>query len=117
MLAYQINRKGKAFSLFLSPPAENEQWVFDSYNRWGGIYRSHLLERLLQEHDVTVLDNFSSGKRENLAGCMGKANFRLVQADLLDPKGLDEAVAGKIWCSIWLPIPMSGWEPQTQAFI
>jgi len=60
-----------------------------------GFIGSHLLEWLLQEHDVTVWDNFSSGKRENLAECMGKANFRLMQADLLDPKGLDEAVAGQ----------------------
>ena len=62
-----------------------------------GFIGSHLLERLLEEHDVTVLDNFSSGKRENLALCREKEAFRLIEADLLapDPDCLRDALAGK----------------------
>ena len=44
---------------------------------------------------MTVLDNFSSGKRERLGGYMGKSNFRLIEADLLQPDALSDALAGK----------------------
>lgn len=60
-----------------------------------GFIGSHLLDRLLADNDVTVLDNFSSGKRERLAGYMGKSNFRLIEADLLQPDCLADALAGK----------------------
>jgi len=60
-----------------------------------GFIGSHLLDRLLPDNDVTVLDNFSSGKRERLAGYMGRSNFRLIEADLLQADALPEALAGK----------------------
>ena len=60
-----------------------------------GFIGSHLLDRLLPDNDVTVLDNFSSGKRERLARCTGKSNFCLIEADLLQPDCLAEALAGK----------------------
>ena len=63
-----------------------------------GFIGSHLVERLLQDNrvkDVTVLDNFSSGKREHLAPHLDNPNFHLIEADLLHPEELPQALAGK----------------------
>ena len=60
-----------------------------------GFIGSHLVEGLLQENDVTVLDNFSSGKREFLAPHHNNPNFHLIEADLLLPDALQKALAGK----------------------
>lgn len=47
-----------------------------------GFIGSHTVEKVLAEgHDVTVLDNFSSGKRENLPGV---ANLTIVKGDVRD---------------------------------
>ena len=63
-----------------------------------GFIGSHLVERLLQDNrvkDVTVLDNFSSGKMEHLAPHLDNPNFHLIEADLLHPEELPQALAGK----------------------
>jgi len=62
-----------------------------------GFIGSHLVESLLKEHnsDVTVLDNFSSGKREFLDVHMDNPHFHLIEADLLLSGNLQDAVAGK----------------------
>ncbi|MBN1234634.1 MAG: NAD-dependent epimerase/dehydratase family protein [Methanotrichaceae archaeon] len=60
-----------------------------------GFIGSHLVERLLQENDVTVLDNFSSGRREFIAPHLNNSRFHLLEADLFDIRVLEEAVAGK----------------------
>ncbi len=57
-----------------------------------GFIGSHLVESLLANNDVAVLDNFSSGKREYLAAHHNSPNFRLIEADLLSPGALDEAL-------------------------
>lgn len=45
-----------------------------------GFIGSHLSELLLSRgHHVTVLDDFSTGRVENLAGVLGNPNFRLVR--------------------------------------
>lgn len=59
-----------------------------------GFIGSHLVEALLAENHVTVLDNFSSGKREFLALHQDNPNFRLIEADLLHSKALEEALTG-----------------------
>jgi len=59
-----------------------------------GFIGSHLVEGLLAENHVTVLDNFSSGKREFLALHQDNPNFRLIEADLLHSKALEEALTG-----------------------
>ncbi len=43
-------------------------------------------------HDVVVLDNFATGKRENIAGIADK--ITLVEGDIRDRSACDEAVAG-----------------------
>ncbi|VVB70485.1 L-arabinose 1-dehydrogenase (NAD(P)(+)) [uncultured archaeon] len=59
-----------------------------------GFIGSHLVERLLQENDVTVLDNFSSGKREFVAPHINDPHFRLIEADMLDAAAVERALAG-----------------------
>jgi len=48
-----------------------------------GFIGSHLTDRLvLDGNDVTVLDNFSTGKNENLILSSNKKNFKLIKRDL-----------------------------------
>jgi UDP-glucose 4-epimerase len=57
-----------------------------------GFIGSHLVERLLSDNRVTVLDNFSSGRREHLAGHLKNPSFRLIEADIMDGKALEKAL-------------------------
>jgi len=62
-----------------------------------GFIGSHIVERLLKEgRFVRVLDNFSSGKEENLvfAKGLGKDKFELIRADIRDKAACDSACAG-----------------------
>lgn len=50
-----------------------------------GFIGSHLSERLVREgHEVTVLDDLSTGRRENLAALNGSNCLRLVEGSILD---------------------------------
>ncbi|HOV51672.1 MAG TPA: NAD-dependent epimerase/dehydratase family protein [Methanothrix sp.] len=60
-----------------------------------GFIGSHLVDRLLEQNDVTVLDNFSSGKMDFVAHHLNNPNFHLIKADLLDARALEEAFIGK----------------------
>jgi UDP-glucose 4-epimerase len=60
-----------------------------------GFIGSHLVDRLMQDNEVTVLDNFSSGRREHLSRYLKHPNFRLIEADLLDPVAVARAVEEK----------------------
>ena len=60
-----------------------------------GFIGSHLGDRLLEMgKEVTVYDNLSSGKVENIQHNIGKTGFTFIKADLLDTKALKEAMAG-----------------------
>ncbi len=60
-----------------------------------GFIGSHLVERLLLENEVTVLDNFSSGKREFLAPHQDNPDFHLLEGDMRDAGMLKKALAEK----------------------
>jgi len=58
-----------------------------------GFIGSSLARALLGRGDrVRIIDNFSSGKRENLADMIGR--LELIEADILDPVALARAVDG-----------------------
>jgi len=57
-----------------------------------GFIGSHLVDELIRNNEVTVLDNFSHGRREHIQHHLNDPRFRLVRQDLLEP--LDEVVAG-----------------------
>ena len=47
---------------------------------------SHLCERLLADgHEVICLDNFFTGRRENISHLMNDANFELLRHDVIEP--------------------------------
>ena len=57
----------------------------------GGFIGSHLVERLLRDgHEVRVLDNFATGKRENLRGLGG--DIELVEGDVQSYERVHTAV-------------------------
>lgn len=56
-----------------------------------GFIGSHIVQQLLQgKHRVRVIDNFSTGKRENLADFVGRID--LVEGDVRDSEAVEEAV-------------------------
>jgi len=55
----------------------------------GGFIGSHLADRLLDEgHDVLVIDNFETGRRDNLEPRDG---LELLEASIVDPDTVDQA--------------------------
>jgi len=51
-----------------------------------GFIRSHLCERLLNSgHDVLCLDNFFTGRRENIGGLLDNHHFELIRHDVTQP--------------------------------
>src|SRR6476620_3953915 len=51
-----------------------------------GFLGSHLCERLLDDgHEVICLDNFFTGRRENVAHLMTDPNFELLRHDVIEP--------------------------------
>ena len=60
-----------------------------------GFIGSHLTERLLDAgHEVVVLDDFSTGRKRNLAGVAEHPRLRLIRASITDPQAVTEATAG-----------------------
>ncbi len=60
-----------------------------------GFIGSNLVEALLaQNNQVVVLDNFMTGKRENLAPFADDPNFTLIEGDIRDIEMCRKAVAG-----------------------
>ena len=51
----------------------------------GGFIGSHLVDRLLSDgHNVVVIDNFSTGRPENLIHQKGRINLKLIKGDISD---------------------------------
>lgn len=60
-----------------------------------GFIGSTLVDRLLASgHQVTGVDNFSTGQRRFLEGALAHPNFRLIEIDLLDIDSLKQAFVG-----------------------
>jgi UDP-N-acetylglucosamine/UDP-N-acetylgalactosamine 4-epimerase len=58
-----------------------------------GFIGSNLIESLLLSgNQVICLDNFSTGKRENLSGFAGNSNFRLIEGDIRNMSDCENAV-------------------------
>ncbi len=80
-----------------------------------GFIGSHIVEELLgQGHRVRVLDNFSSGKRQNLEGLNGR--LEVLEGDLRDPQALRAAVRGTelvFHLAAFVSVPQSMADPET----
>jgi nucleoside-diphosphate-sugar epimerase len=59
-----------------------------------GFIGSHIVEELLRRHhQVRVLDNFSTGKRENLSFAVNTGALEIIDGDIRDPEVVARAVA------------------------
>jgi len=60
-----------------------------------GFIGSNLIETLLeQNNNVICLDNFSTGKRENIEGYVNNSNFTLIEGDIRNYEDCQKAVKG-----------------------
>src|SRR5690606_7604683 len=60
-----------------------------------GFIGSNLIDQLLQQgNQVVCLDNFATGKRENLAEALQNPHFTLVEGDIRNLEDCQKAVAG-----------------------
>ena len=58
-----------------------------------GFIGSHIVENLLQQkHNVRVLDDFSTGKSENLAFAKSSQNMEVIEGDIRQPAVVAQAV-------------------------
>lgn len=63
-----------------------------------GFIGSNLVEELLQlGNKVTCLDNFSTGKKENITPFLSNPNFTLIEGDIRDLETCRKAVAGQTY--------------------
>ena len=59
----------------------------------GGFIGSHIVEELLRRGETTkVIDNFSTGKRENVAAF--RKDAEIIEADIAEAKNLSELFIG-----------------------
>ena len=47
-----------------------------------GFIGSHLCDALIDEHNLTVIDNFVTGSNDNIKHLMDKDNFSLIEHDV-----------------------------------
>ena len=80
-----------------------------------GFIGSHIVEELLKSGDsVRVLDNFSSGKRENIEHSRG--GLEVLEGDLRDVQAIGQAVRGMdlvFHLAAFVSVPQSLLEPET----
>jgi UDP-glucose 4-epimerase len=63
-----------------------------------GFIGSNLADRLSSDGiEVTILDNFRTGRHEFLADAVDRPGVRLLEGDVLDPAALEEAFEGCDW--------------------
>jgi UDP-N-acetylglucosamine 4-epimerase len=59
-----------------------------------GFIGSNLCEELLNYNKVVCLDNFSTGKKENIKNFLDNSNFKLIEGDIRNYKDCEKAVEG-----------------------
>mgnify|MGYP001264265658 FL=1 len=63
-----------------------------------GFIGSHIVDHLIAAgHDVVGVDNFATGRRENIAHLEAEKRFTFHEADICDPKAMDRAMLGVDW--------------------
>ena len=61
----------------------------------GGFVGSHLIDKIINAGEfVYCLDNFMTGKHNNIDHLLGHKNFKLIEHDITNPIDLD---INKIW--------------------
>jgi UDP-glucose 4-epimerase len=61
-----------------------------------GLIGSHIVDELIRDgvSDIVVLDNFTRGRRENLAAATATGRVRILDGDVRDPAGVARAMDG-----------------------
>ena len=60
-----------------------------------GFIGSNIIEKLLQQNNhVLCLDNFATGRRENIADFIGRQDFTLLEGDIRDAEFCNKSVQG-----------------------
>ncbi len=49
-----------------------------------GFIGSHLANELVKDNNITVIDNFSTGSKDNIQSLVGNSNFEIVEGSILD---------------------------------
>ena len=58
-----------------------------------GFIGAHLCERLVKDgHEVTAIDNLSTGRESNLTSILGSKNFTLIEGSILDSRVLNPLI-------------------------
>jgi UDP-glucose 4-epimerase len=84
------NRRQRIFSIYFSEALAKMNYLITG---GAGFVGSHLSERLLLAgHEVTVLDDLSTGRYANVAHLDGQPRFRMLIGDVLDMDLLTDAV-------------------------
>lgn len=61
-------------------------FFFGQISGGAGFVGSHLVDRLMLEgHEVTVVDNFFTGRKRNVEHWIGHENFELINHDIVNP--------------------------------
>lgn len=81
-----------------------------------GFIGSGLVERLLRSNAVSVLDDLSSGKTDNVAEYIDRRNFKLIEGSLLDEKILEEVMGVRTLFFTLQLIPRLVWVRKTLGF-
>lgn len=59
-----------------------------------GFIGSHIVEKLIQQHDVVIIDNLFSGRMENIASFLEHRNVTFIQGSITDLPLLKKTFAG-----------------------
>lgn len=73
-----------------------------------GFVGSHLTDKLMMDgHEVTVVDNFFTGRKRNVEHWIGHENFELINHDVVEPLYIE----GERGLLCWL-VPGGWWARQ-----
>jgi len=71
-----------------------------------GFIGSHLVERLLDDgHQVVVLDNFSTGRPQNMARLRHHPALEFCQVDIIDSEECEEMFVPEPERRVWISLP------------
>ncbi|MBN1156781.1 SDR family oxidoreductase [Candidatus Woesearchaeota archaeon] len=62
-----------------------------------GFLGSHLCDALIKDNQVICVDNFFTGKKENIKHLLGHPNFTLIEHDIIEPLFIDDMKLDQIY--------------------